>query len=102
MISGKVSSGEKNYKYFIGYMNDYKIKPFSIILPKMRACVNRYDRETKWVNFFVEDDDLLKNITIYEIKLAIVLKNNFVAKPFTKKKKERKKIIKPKIKYYVD
>ena len=35
LISNKISSVEKNYKYFIGYMDDnYKIKPFNIILPK--------------------------------------------------------------------
>ena len=36
-----VSSGEKNYKYFIGYKedDDCKIKPLHIILPKnKRLC----------------------------------------------------------------
>ena len=74
MISGKVSSGEKNYKYFNGYMNDYKIKPFSRILPKMRACVKRYDRETKWVYFFVEDDELLKKYNDIRNKVSNSIK----------------------------
>ena len=27
LVSNKISSGEKNYKYFIGYLyNDYKLK----------------------------------------------------------------------------
>ena len=40
LISGKVYSGEKNYKYFIGYTdNNYKIKPFSIIFPKISTYV---------------------------------------------------------------
>ena len=35
LISNKISSGYKNFKYIVGYMNnDYEIKPFSITLPK--------------------------------------------------------------------
>ena len=30
---------QKNYKYFIGYTDEYKIKPFTIILPKMGTYV---------------------------------------------------------------
>lgn len=32
-ISKKISFSEKNYKYFIGYITNYKIKPFNVILP---------------------------------------------------------------------
>ena len=39
-----VSSGEKNYKYFIGYKDDdYKIEPLCIMLPKMSVNVKIYD-----------------------------------------------------------
>lgn len=35
VMSSKVSSGEENYKYFMGYKDDdYKIKPLCIMLPK--------------------------------------------------------------------
>ena len=48
LISNKISSDEKSYKYFIGYMDDdyklYKIKPFSITLSKSNAYVKYYDR----------------------------------------------------------
>ena len=30
-ISNGISSGKKNHKYLIGYVDDYKIKPFRII-----------------------------------------------------------------------
>ena len=34
-VSNNISSGEKNYKYFIGYLyDDHKVKPFHIMLPK--------------------------------------------------------------------
>ena len=40
LVSKKISSGEKNYKYFIGYLyNDYKVIPLHIMLSKTSACV---------------------------------------------------------------
>ena len=61
LISNKISSGEKHYRYFIGYMNDdFKIKSLHIMLPKTSACVKSYDSETKWTYFLIENDDLLK------------------------------------------
>ena len=58
-----VSSGKKNYKYFIGYKDDdYRIKSLRTILPNTSAYVKSYDRETKWINILVKDDDLLKII----------------------------------------
>ena len=37
LVSNKISSGEKNYKYFIGYLyNDQNVKPLPIMLPKTR------------------------------------------------------------------
>ena len=41
--------------------NDYKIKPFCIILLKTSTYVKSYDGETKWIYFLIEDDELLKN-----------------------------------------
>ena len=41
LVSNKISSGEKNYKYFIGYLhNDHKVKLLHIMLPKTSAYVN--------------------------------------------------------------
>ena len=61
LISGKDFSGEENYKYFFVYMDDdYKIKPFSIVLPKTSAYVKSYDGETKWMYFLNENDESLE------------------------------------------
>ena len=63
LISDKISSGEKNYNYFMGYMgDDYKIKALRIMLPKPSAYVKCYDAETKWMHFLIEDDELFKKI----------------------------------------
>ena len=61
LVSHKISSGEKNYKYFIGYLyNDHKVKPFHIMLPKTSAHVKSYNGQTKWMYSLIEDNDLLQ------------------------------------------
>ena len=60
-VSSKMSPGEKNYKYFIGYLhNDHKANPLHIMLPKISAYVKSYNGKTKWMCFLIEDDDLLE------------------------------------------
>ena len=40
LVSNKFSFGEKNYKYFIGYLhNNHTVKPLHIMLPKTSAYV---------------------------------------------------------------
>ena len=47
LVCNKISVGEKNYKYFIGYLyNDHKVKPLYIILSKRSAYVKSYDGQT--------------------------------------------------------
>ena len=72
LISKRISSSERNYKYFIDYMgDDYKIKPFCIILPKTSTCVKRLVSETKWMYFLIEDNEFKKiYILIFGIKSA--------------------------------
>ena len=47
----KISFGEKNYRYFIGYLyNDDKIKPLHIMLPKTSPYVESYEGQTTgWI-----------------------------------------------------
>ena len=48
LVSNKISFGEKNDKYFIGYLyNDHKVKPLHIMLPKTSTYVKSYNRQTK-------------------------------------------------------
>ena len=69
-MSNKVSLGEKNYKYFIGYLhNDNKAKPLNIMLRKTNAYVKGYDGQTNWMYFLIEHDDLLEKYnTIWDKK----------------------------------
>ena len=48
LISNKISSGQKNYKYFIGYVDrDYKINPIWYNYFKHSGYVKSYDNENK-------------------------------------------------------
>ena len=60
LVSNKIYFGEKNYKYFIGYLyNGNKVKTLNIMLPKRRAYVKSCDGQAKCIYFLIEDDDLL-------------------------------------------
>ena len=74
LVSNKISFGEKNYNYFIGYLyNANKVKPLNTMLPKTSAYVKSYDRQTKWIYFVIEEDDLLEKYNIlFEIKSALI------------------------------
>ena len=65
LMSKKVIFGEKIYNSFISYLyNDQKVKPLHIMLPKTSAYVNSYDGQTKWMYFFIEDDDGINSALI--------------------------------------
>ena len=39
LVSNKISSGGKSYKYFVGYLyNNHKVKPLHKMLSKTSAC----------------------------------------------------------------
>ena len=61
LVSNKISFGEKDVKYSIGYFyNDHEVKPLHIMLPKTNAYVKSYDGQTKWMYFLIEDNGLLE------------------------------------------
>ena len=72
VICNKICSGEKNFKYFIGYMDDdYTIKRLRIMLPKSSTYVKVYDDKTKWMYFLIKDNEIWKK-KVFGIKSAIV------------------------------
>ena len=78
LVSKKISFGEKNYKYFIGYLHsNNKVKLLDIMLPKTSAYVKCYDGQTKWVYFLIEDDDLLEKYNAIWDKVSAVIKKEF-------------------------
>ena len=78
LVSNKISFGEKNYTYFIGYLcNDDKVKPLNIMLPKASTYVKRYDRQTKWMHFLIKDGDLLEKYNTNWDKVSADIKKEF-------------------------
>ena len=60
LVSSNISFGEKNYKYFIGYLyNDNKVKPLHIMLLKTSAYVKSNDGQNNCMYYLMEDNDLL-------------------------------------------
>ena len=56
LASNKISFGEKNHKYFIGYLyNDHKVNSVHITLLKTSAYVKSYH----------EDDEFLEKYTVF-------------------------------------
>ena len=81
----KNSSGEENYKYFIGYLDDdYRIKPLNIMLPKTTIYVQGYDGKTKWMYFLIEDELLKKKNDIRE-KVSKSIKREIDSEPANNK-----------------
>ena len=82
LVSNKISFGEKNYKYFIGYFdNANKVKPVNIMLPKTSAYVKSYEGQTEWMYFLIEDDDLLEKYNTIWDKVSAHIKKEFDTEP---------------------
>ena len=81
LLSNKNSFGEKNYKYFIGYLNnDNKIKPLHIMFPEISAYVKRFDEQTTWMYFLMEDDDVFEKYNTVWDKVSADIKKEFDSK----------------------
>ena len=60
LVSKKESYGNKNsFKYFIGYNDNYNIRPLCIRLPQMTGHVRKFD-ENATMSFIVKNKQLLK------------------------------------------
>ena len=96
LVSNKIHFGEKIYKYFIGYLyNDNKVKLLHKMLPKTSAYVKSYDGQTKWMYFFIKDDDLLEKYNTTWNKVSADIKE-FDSEPVY-----NKEFLKTKIKSHV-
>ena len=60
LVSKKESYGNKNsFKYFVGYNDNYNIRPLCIRLPQMTGYVRKFD-ENVTMSFIVKNKQLLK------------------------------------------
>ena len=63
--------------------NDYKVKPLHIMFPKTSTYVKSYDRQTAWVYFLIEDDELLNKYNTILDKVSADIKKEFDSEPVT-------------------
>ena len=73
------------------YDND-KVKSLHIILSKTTAYVKRYDGQTKWMYFLLEEDDLLEKYNTIWDKVSADIKKEFDSEPMYKKNYLKTKI----------
>ena len=76
-VSNIVSSGEKNYKYFITYKDgddDYRIKPLNIMFPKYSCYLKSYDGEIKLMIFYGQRCWFVEKINWFGWKSVIIAK----------------------------
>ena len=97
LVSVKISYCESNYGFFVGYVDENKIKLFSIILPKTSTYVKSYDAETKCMYFSIEYNVLLKKYNNIWIDVSSSMKREFDSKPI-----HNERSLKTKIKSYAD
>ena len=50
------------------------------MLPKTSAYVKRYDGQSKWIQFYIEDDDLLEKYNTIWDKVSADIKKEFFSK----------------------
>ena len=83
LVSNKISGGEKKWIfYWFGYLyNDYQFKPLHLMLPKARGYVKICDRQTKYVYFLIEHDELLEKYNSILDKVSADIKKEFDSKP---------------------
>ena len=82
LLSNKVYFGKKDIDYFIGYRDGKKVRPLSVMLPKMGAHRKNFD-ETKYMYFLIEMTNCQKIVMKFSKKSVILLKKNFIVKLFT-------------------
>ena len=81
----KVSFSKKSFKYFICYKNKKEVRPLLKMIPKMSAYRRNFDG-TKYMSFFIKDDELLEKHNRIWNKLSNSVKKAFENEPVYKKK----------------
>ena len=59
LVFNKISFGEKKKTISTLLVTCMMVTPLNIMLPKTSAYVKRYNGQTKWMDFLIEDDDLM-------------------------------------------
>ena len=80
VASNKFSFGKQDYKYFIGYKDNQKIRPLCIFFPEMSAYRMDFD-ETECMSFLIKDKEFLEKYNQIQEKPSNVIKKEFNSEP---------------------
>ena len=79
LVSNKTSFDEKNFKYFIGHLNNgNKVKSLNIMLPKTTTFVKGYHGQTKWMYFLIKDNNLLEKYNTIWDKVSADIRKKMI------------------------
>ena len=85
-MSDKIEHSDTGFKYFIGYKDDYIIRPLCIILPQMSEYIKYFDNGGKNTSFMIEDDSVLVKYNEIWNKIKKTLNIKFHSMPAYDKK----------------
>ena len=54
--------------------NDHKVKPIRIMFPKTTTFAINYDGQTKWIDYLIEDNNLLEKYNTIWDKVTVDIK----------------------------
>ena len=66
------------------------MKPIHIMLLKLSVDIKRYDGQTKWMYFLIEDDGIFNKCNTIWGKVSSDIKKEFNSKPVYNKTKTKK------------
>ena len=104
LVSKKERYGKKKFKYFLGYNDNYIIRPLFVKLPQTTSYINKFkDKKTKittTTSLMVKDKQLFKNYNKIWEKIESLMRKKFDSKLFYGN--DDNKYIKTKIKTFKD
>ena len=85
VVSNRVSFAKNEFRYFIGYKDAENVRPLCILLTKMSAYRKGFNK-TKYISFFIKDDELLEKYNEIWEKVKIIIKKEFDSEPIYNEK----------------
>ena len=92
VVSNRVSFAKNEFRYFTGYKDAENFRPLCILLTKMSAYRKGFNK-TKYMSFFIKDDELLEKYNEIWENGKTIIKKEFDSEPIYNEKhlKTRKK-----------
>ena len=97
--SDKTSLSKDSFKYFIGYRHEGNAFPSPLFIkpPQMNAYAKYFDKNSKYMNYLVKDEKVLKQYLKIRNKTKSLIKKELISEPV-----DNDKYIRTKIKIYND